>query len=138
MDIEIADANQWDWRPTLFECFTKIKDMWRTAREIAEYLETSVGKATFGAWVASMGREPVGAVCCELCFDDRQQAFCGVAFAWIKGGVDIGRKLMDRVEDWARRRNIATLKMYTRRNPEAWQRRYGFTVENILMTREID
>ena len=135
--MKILDANTFAAKEDLLELIGRIKTVDRTPDELEYWLRSNLATDVFGAWVAQDDDgELAGMVTCELVWN-QFKPLCFIPFTWIDGKADIGLELMAKVEEWARERELDKIQMYTRRKPSAFERKYGFKIERIVMSKEI-
>lgn len=120
----------------------EFKDIDFTTQTFFQYLIDRFDKDKIKVFVNIENKEMNGFVICSLSQDvvtQRPEVF--IDLSWVKKGTDgnIGKELLQKVEDYARELKLSRISGFTLRDEQvAMFRKYGFSKYSIIMVKNLD
>lgn len=99
---------------------------------LEQWLNVSIGTEVFNVWIAYED-EPIGIITAEIVEEFEPTVFIGFCNSKPKAT----SLLLEKVEEWAKSKDIHKLLFHTQRNPLPFVKKYGFDIRKVEMTKEI-
>lgn len=138
--MRILDANTLtpDIKELLLELISKIEKVEQSPKELKVWLALNLGTDIFGAWIViDDNEEPVGVLTCEI-IEQNIEPRVFISFCWVRPDLDYFSDLLAKCEKWTKEKGIKKMLTYTkRRNWRGLEKKYGFNLQKIILTKEL-
>lgn len=132
--MNIENANTLKAKKTLLSLIQKVNGEY-TPEHLNYWLILSLGTNVFGAWIAYEKEQPIGMIVCEVVEPHDPKVY--IAFNYVKPGVSVNDKLLEKVENWAKEKGIHKLIFYTKKSPNTFVKKFGWNLVHSILDKGI-
>jgi hypothetical protein len=132
--MTIVNANSIKAKEVLADMISKVGST-QTDEAINMWLTFGLGTEMFNAWITFDEDEPIGMITAEVVDADGPAVY--IAFNWFKSGQAGNENLITKVGEWARELEIKKILYYTKKSPNTFIKKYGFSLVQSVLQKDV-